>query len=115
MARTARHGTPGVVRTFISGLRTLGLLLAVVATTGASGCVTHTHNVGLGATGSEVVVERQFYWLFGFVQFNEVDARRMAGNLTSYSVETSYGLYDILLAPLLLPLLSTSRTVVVRL
>ena len=90
------------------------MVLAAASVAGTAGCVTHTHNVGLGATGSEVRVERQFYWLFGFVQFNEVDARRMAGNLTSYSVETSYGLTDLLLAPLLLPLLSTSRTVVVR-
>ena len=76
--------------------------------------MSHTHVVGLGAAGAEVKVERQYYFLFGFIPFNEVDAQRMAGNLTSYSVETSYGFFDILLAPLLLPILSTSRTVVVR-
>lgn len=76
--------------------------------------MSHVHTVGLGATGSEEKVERQFYWLFGFVQFNEVDAQRMAGDVTSYNVETYFSFWDFLLSPLLLPLLSTSRTVVVR-
>ncbi|MCA8973821.1 MAG: hypothetical protein KDC98_03830 [Planctomycetes bacterium] len=80
----------------------------------ANGCVSHVHTVGLGAAGTETRVERQYYWLFGFVDVNEVDAQRMAGNLTSYTIETGYGLTDFLLTPLLLPLLATSRTVTVR-
>lgn len=72
------------------------------------------HNVGLGATGSEEQVTRQYYWLFGFVEFNDVDAQRMAGELTSYTIETEYGFVDFILTPLLLPLLATSRTVIVR-
>lgn len=74
----------------------------------------HVHTVGLGATGSEEHVTRQYYWLFGFVGINEVDAQRIAGDLTSYTVETEYGFVDFLLTPLLLPLLATSRTVIVR-
>ena len=72
------------------------------------------HTVGLGATGSDEQVVRQYYWLFGFLQFNEVDAQRVAGDLTSYTIETKYGFVDFLLTPFLLPLLSTSRTVIVR-
>lgn len=78
------------------------------------GCATHHHSIGLGATGTGARVERQFYLLFGFIAVNEVDAQRMAGDLTSYTIETRYGVLDILLAPFLLPLTATSRTVIVR-
>lgn len=74
----------------------------------------HQHSIGLGATGTGVETARQYYVLFGFAKVNEVDPQRMAGGLTSYSIETSYGLLDLLLAPFLLPLTATSRTVVVR-
>lgn len=70
--------------------------------------------VGLGATGSEFQVARQYYCLFGLLPVNDVDAQRMAGDLTSYTIETKFGLVDCLLAPFLLPLTGTSRTVVVR-
>ncbi|MDO8349222.1 MAG: hypothetical protein Q7T30_03225 [Planctomycetota bacterium] len=88
-------------------------LLPLVALLG-SGCMVHSHNVGLGATGTGEQVARQYYWLFGFVRINEVDAQRLAPELTSYTIETKYGFVDWLLAPLLLPLTATSRTVVVR-
>jgi len=74
----------------------------------------HRHSVGLGATGTGEQVARQYYVVFGMVQVNEVDAQRIAGDLTSYTVETRYGLLDMLLAPFLLPLTATSRTVIVR-
>ncbi|GAB4160703.1 MAG: hypothetical protein Fur0037_27530 [Planctomycetota bacterium] len=73
----------------------------------------HRHVVGLGPTGLGSVSSRQYYMLFGLVRFNEVDAQSMAGNLTSYAVTTEYGAADLLLAPLLLPLTMTSRTVTV--
>jgi hypothetical protein len=79
-----------------------------------SGCVSHVHTVGLGDTGTAVRAERQYYWLFGWIDVNGVDSARMAGDLTSYSVETEFGFVDLLLTPLLLPLLATSRTVTVR-
>jgi len=80
----------------------------------AAGCVSHTHVVGLGPTGSGETVARQYYWLFGFFQGNEVDAQRLAPDLTSYAIETQFGFVDALLAPFLLPLTATSRTVIVR-
>lgn len=93
-------------------LRCLPLIaLVAIATTG---CVSHHHSIGLGPTGTGVETSRQFYFLFGFARVNEVDPQRMAGGLTSYSIETSYGLVDMLLMPFLLPLTATSRTVVVR-
>ena len=80
----------------------------------APGCMVHSHSIGLGATGAGEQVARQYYCFFGLVRINEVDAQRLAPELTSYSVETKFGLVDFLLAPLLLPLTGTSRTVVVR-
>ncbi|MCA8964202.1 MAG: hypothetical protein H6838_02815 [Planctomycetes bacterium] len=79
----------------------------------ASGCVWNRHEVGLGATGTGETSERQFYMLFGLIEINEVDTRRMAPELTSYTIETEFGFVDLLLTPLLL-LTITSRTVVVR-
>ena len=87
------------------------MLLSALA---GSGCVSHTHIVGVGATGTGTQSSRQFYFLFGFFQVNEVDAQRIAGELTSYTIETEYGFLDLLMAPLLLPLTATSRTVTVR-
>jgi hypothetical protein len=52
--------------------------------------------------------------LFGLITFNEVSVQRMADDLTSYTVETQFTLVDLLLAPLLLPLTVTSRTVTVK-
>ncbi|HEX5054611.1 MAG TPA: hypothetical protein VFZ65_22735 [Planctomycetota bacterium] len=79
-----------------------------------TGCVAHTHSIGLGDTGTGVAVSRQYYFLFGFISINEVDPKRMAGDLTSYTIETEFGLVDMLLAPFLLPLTVTTRTVTVR-
>ena len=87
------------------------LLLLLLA---APGCMSHSHSVGLGPTGTGVQRTRQFYALFGLFQANEVDAQRMAGGLTSYSIETQFGFVDLLLAPLLFPLTITTRTVTVR-
>ncbi len=79
-----------------------------------SGCVSHSFSVGLGATGSGESTARQYYMFFGLLQINEVDTRRMAGDLTSYGVDSEFGWLDALLQPLLLPLTMTSRTVTVR-
>lgn len=78
------------------------------------GCVWHRHEVGLGATGTAQVSERQFYILFGMIEVNEVDCRRLAPDLTSYTIETEFSFVDLLLAPLLLPVTMTSRTVTVK-
>jgi hypothetical protein len=91
-----------------------GLAALAVAALFATGCVSHTHSVGVGATGTGEASARQYYFLFGFVRVNDVETQRLAPDLTSYTVDTSYGFVDILLAPFLLPLTMTSRTVVVR-
>lgn len=91
----------------------IAALLALAALP-AGACVSHQHTVGLGATGAGAVTARQFYLFFGLVQVNEVDSQRMAPELTSYTVDTRFSLVDLVLAPLLLPLTVTSRTVEVR-
>jgi len=78
------------------------------------GCVSHEHVVGLGPTGLSEASARQYYLLFGLVRLNEVNVQRMATDLTSYTVGTEFSLVDLLLAPVLLPLTMTSRTVTVR-
>lgn len=90
------------------------MLAAALAAALASGCVSHSHVVGLGATGSGVETARQFYFLFGLVPLNTIDTQRMAADLTSYTIETEFGFVDLLCAPILLVFTMTTRTVVVR-
>ncbi|MFO1054165.1 MAG: hypothetical protein U1F36_18260 [Planctomycetota bacterium] len=92
------------------------LLAVVLGLTGiAGGCSWHQHTVGLGPNGIGEESARQFYWGFGLVRWNEVDTQRMTHDLRSYRITTYYGFWDILLAPVLLPIFgSTSRTVVVE-
>ncbi len=89
-------------------------LVALAALACLCGCVSHTHVVGLGPTGTGESSARQYYIFFGLVPLNEVDTQRMAPELTSYSVYTRMAFVDLLLAPILLPLTATSRTVTVR-
>lgn len=87
---------------------------AALAALLASGCVSHSHVVGLGATGTGETSARQFYFLFGLVSVNTIDTQRMAADLTSYTIETEFGFVDFLCSPLLLLFTMTTRTVVVR-
>ena len=99
--------TPSLLRARLCAITCLLLTLS-------AGCVHHRHSVGLGATGTGEQEARQYYLLFGLVGTNDVSAQRMADGLTSYTIETSFGFFDLLLQPLLLPLTMTSRTVTVR-
>jgi hypothetical protein len=94
--------------------RRLAAAALLTAAACLGGCMSHTHVVGLGPTGTGETSARQYYFLFGIIRLNEVDAQRMAPELTSYSVHTRVAFVDLLLAPLLLPLTATSRTVTVR-
>lgn len=87
---------------------------SLIAAAALGGCVSHTHVVGLGPTGAVEVSARQYYFVFGLVTLNRVDAQSMAPELTSYAIDTRFSFVDLLLAPLLLPLTATSRTVTVR-
>ena len=88
-----------------------GLLLTCMFFTG---CMSNQHVIGLGPTGIGETSQRQYYILFGLVQFNDVNAQRMANELTSYTIQTEFSFVDALLMPLLLPFTATSRTVTVK-
>jgi hypothetical protein len=96
-----------------AGILRPALLSCAILLCGLPGCA-HEHVIGLGPTGLGETSARQLYLLFGLVTVNEVNVQRMASDLTSYSVHTEYSIVDILLAPLLLPLTMTSRTVTVK-
>ncbi len=101
---------PRVIVTTCSSLRAAACALVAVT----AGCVSHQHPVGLGATGTREDSARQYYLFFGLVPLNTVESQRLANELTSYTIETRFGFVDLLLAPLLLPVTMTSRTIVVR-
>ena len=93
---------------------TFSLLLAAALALPLGGCFVHRHRIGLGPSGIGEESARQVYLFFGLIRVNEVDPQRMAKDLTSYEIESGYEFMDILLAPILLPLTMTSRTVTVR-
>lgn len=100
-----------MIRTRNGRSRILVLLLSGAL---GSGCVAHEHIVGLGPTGLGESSMRQYYLLFGLIQFNEVNVQRLASDLTSYSIVSEFSFVDLLLSPLLLPFTVTSRTVTVK-
>jgi hypothetical protein len=77
-------------------------------------CQTHTHRVGTGPLGAGSESNRQFYALFGLVRISEADSQRLAKDSTGYEIVTEFSFLDMLLAPLLLPLTMTTRTVTVN-
>ena len=52
-------------------LRRCALLIVCFLALLGSGCVAHVHSIGLGATGTNEIVARQYYALFGFIAVNE--------------------------------------------
>ena len=58
-------------------------------------------------------VKKQALWS-QLADIAETDGVFVDRTLTSYSIETKYGLPDLVLSPLLLPLTLTTRTVTVR-
>lgn len=52
------------------------------------GCEAHTHIVGTGPAGSNVLATRQWYVLFGLIPLNQVDTGAMAAGATNYSIHT---------------------------
>ena len=77
-----------------------------------SSCFTLVHTVGGGPTGSEVVTQRQWYWMFGAGRIGQnVDSEQLAGNATSYRVTSYWSLSDMFLNLFTLPFTVASRTV----
>ncbi len=94
---------------------TAGALAALLlAVTLLGSCQVHEHTVGIGPNGLKTVRARQFYFMFGLFQLNEVDTERMASEASSYRITTLDSFSDWILWPLLLPLTMSSRTVIVE-
>lgn len=69
-------------------LTKLSAALLLVAMLCVIGCMTHIHKVGNGAQGTEMMVERQWYVLWGIVPINDVDTHAMAAGATDYEIIT---------------------------
>ena len=78
------------------------------------GCSTHNHKVGNGAQGNDMMMQRQWYILFGLVPLNEVDTKAMAGGATDYHIMTQQTPLDIVINLFTSAISVYSRTVVVR-
>ena len=78
------------------------------------GCATHIHKVGNGAQGNDMMVQRQWYVLFGLVPINIVDTNAMAGGATDYEIITQHTPIDIVINMFTGVISVNSRTVAVR-
>lgn len=78
------------------------------------GCATHIHKVGNGAQGNEMMIQRQWYVLFGLVPINIVDTNAMAGGATDYEIITQHTPIDIVINMFTGVISVNSRTVAVR-
>jgi hypothetical protein len=77
------------------------------------GCAAHTHIVGTGPAGSDVVVKRQWYAIWGLVPINQVDSGAMAAGATNYSIHTEASFLDVIINIFTQYVTITSRTVTV--
>ena len=73
----------------------IALLLFVMVA--ASGCATHTHVIGNGGEGTEILEERQWYVLWGLVPINDVDTVEMADGASNYTIETEQSALDVII------------------
>ena len=86
------------------------LLFVMVA---ASGCMAHSHVIGNGGSGDELVEKRQWYVLWGLVPINEVDTAEMAAGANDYTIETERSALDVIINIFTGIITVHSRTVVV--
>ena len=61
------------------------------------GCAAHTHKVGNGAQGNDIMEARQWYALWGLVPLNDVDTNAMAGDAANYEIVTEVTLIDAII------------------
>jgi hypothetical protein len=78
------------------------------------GCEAHTHIVGTGPAGSDVLIKRQWYALWGLVPINQVDTGAMAAGATNYSIHTEMNFLDVVMNIFTGYVTIYSRTVTVK-
>ena len=96
-----------MLRKFSAVVLILGVLLLI-------GCAAHVHKVGNGAQGNDIMMERQWYVLYGLVPINEVDTNAMAGTATDYEIMTQHTGLDVIINIFTSAISINSRTVIVR-
>ncbi len=94
--------------------RKLSAVLLIVGILFVIGCATHTHKVGNGAQGTDMIESRQWYVLWGLVPINDVDTTVMAGGATDYDIMTEVNLLDAIISAVLSEISISCRTVTVR-
>ena len=92
----------------------LSAVLLIVGMLFVIGCATHTHVVGNGAQGTDIIESRQWYVLWGMVPINDVDTAAMAGEATDYEIITEVNLLDAVINTVLSEVSIYCRTVTVR-
>ena len=92
----------------------LSAVLLIVGMLFVIGCATHTHVVGNGAQGTDIIESRQWYVLWGIVPINDVDTQAMAGEATDYEITTEVNLLDAIINAVLSEVSIYCRTVTVR-
>ena len=94
--------------------RKLSAVLLIVGILFVIGCATHTHVVGKGAQGTDMVEARQWYVLWGVVPINDVDTNAMAGEATDYEITTQFTPVDFVISAVLEIVTINCRTVTVQ-
>ena len=92
----------------------LSAVLLIAAMLCVIGCATHTHKIGNGPQGTDMIESRQWYVLWGLVPLNNVDTQAMAGEATDYEIMTQVNLIDAIINTVLSEISIHCRTVTVR-
>ena len=94
--------------------RKLSVIFLIVGMLFVIGCAAHVHKVGKGAQGTDIIVARQWYVLWGVVPINEVDTNAMAAGATDYEITTVVTPFDFVLNTLLSEITLHCRTVTIQ-
>ena len=92
----------------------LSAVFLIVAMLFVIGCAAHTHKVGNGAQGTDIVEARQWYVLWGLVPINDVDTNAMAGEATDYDITTQVTVLDFVISAVLGNVSVNCRSVTVQ-
>ena len=78
------------------------------------GCAAHTHVIGAGAKGGEVVTAKQWYIVFGLIPLNNADSKEMSGGATDYTIKTKQTFVDYIISAFTSAVTISCRSVIVE-
>ena len=62
-------------------------------------CYTFKQDIGTGAPKKHIAIHKhKWYALWGISSLNTVDAKKMAGKTSNYTVKTQFGVTDIIIS-----------------